>query len=430
MRTKIIWTFLFLFFITATYAEDNCSDRYRSVVFKSTAFDGQVDYDSWSKRQGGQVLRYDVYSPKGDTAALRPLVILWHGGAFVDMIKKNSPDILRLAKDLARMGYVVITPDYRGLKNLLDFGNKEALIKVVVKATLDGHDAVCHILSQIDNGNPYRINKNEIFGGGSSAGAILSLHGLFLNTSDDLGEYTQWARQVDKGRVDEVLANKFCSSENIFKGFFSISGGLVDTSFMTYTDVNFLHIHGTKDDFVPFDIGQPLGGLTAAPDLFGSKPIHEKCDELGINSDFMIFEGGGHVPYMNLEPGDLFSDLDLINEERYQLTLHRIADFLFNQITCEKASEAPTAIFNKSIQTLTAYPNPAEKFVRINMPEYGIWNLEVYNLTGKLVSDSHLQGQSLEFHTENLSKGIYLIKLSDSNNPGKSYLTKITKVND
>ncbi|MCO5247563.1 MAG: hypothetical protein M9887_01230 [Chitinophagales bacterium] len=116
-----------------------------------------------------------------------------------------------MAKSLAKMGYVVITPDYRGLLNLNGFQKEEDLIKVVVEATLDANDLVCHVLSQIDNGNPYRINKNEMFGGGSSAGSVIDLHGIFLNKADDLGEqFAKWAREVDDGRIDEVLAEKFC----------------------------------------------------------------------------------------------------------------------------------------------------------------------------------------------------------------------------
>ena len=398
-------------------AQNNtCSERYRSKVFRSVEFHGNQDFNAWTKYHGGPTLRYDVYAPKGDTASLRPLIILWHGGAFIDAIKKNSPDILDLAKDLAKMGYVVITPDYRGLTDLKGFSSEEELIKIVVKSTLDANDLVCHVLSEIDNGNPYRINKNEMFGGGSSAGSVIGLHGIFLNNTDDLGErYVNWAREVDEGRVDNVLAQKFCGQGNILKGFFNISGALVDTNFIQSTNVNFLHIHGTEDQFVPFDYGAPLFGATAAPNMYGSKRIHEKCKMLGIDSEFMIFEKGGHVPFLNLDIKDLVTQVSFIDKNKYNRVLNGIAEFLFKQIDCEKTA-SPTAI--KEVKSLenNIYPNPIQNSLQVNMQEFKAWNLQIFDLSGKKLLQNNFNGSYIHQDVSSLPGGLHIIQVFDIEN--------------
>ncbi len=419
-----------LFFLTGIFflhAQDECTGRYREIVFRSVALDGQVDFESWSKHNGGRVLRYDVYSPKDDTASLRPLIILWHGGAFVDAIKKNSPDIVTLAKDLAKMGYVVVAPDYRGLRDLTGFGRTEDMIKVVVGSTLDANDAVCHVLSQIENGNPHRINKDEIFAGGVSAGAIIGLHGLFLNNTDDLGtQFAGWAREIDNGRIDDVLANKFCGNSNIIKGFFSVSGAIVDTAIIKHTDMKFLHIHGTHDDFVPFDVGQPLWGLTAAPDLYGSKPVHEKLWQLGVQSDFIIYEGGSHVPYLNLDE-ELLTSLNLINKKKYDECLTAISSFLFDQLTCEKKIAPVTSVKGRNSIELNFYPNPATQSFQINMPENRQWQVQIFDLTGKMVLQNSFSGNNYTQTTDLLSKGMFIVQINELNESNLLYVGKIVR---
>ncbi len=428
---KLITFFLsFIVLSSVSLAEanqDECSQRYRSKIFSKVGFDGNVDFEAWTKNNTGQILRYDVYYPKDDTAALRPLVILWHGGAYVDLLDKTSPDITSIAKDLAKMGYVVISPDYRGIRNLLDFLDEEKLVKHVIRATLDANDAVCHIINQIDHGgNPYRINKNEIFAGGVSAGAVSGLHGIFINDLDDLGpKYAQWARQVDKGRADEALANRFCSPD-VIKGFISISGAMLDTSFIKYHPIKSLLIHGTEDDVLYFDVGQPLGGFTAAPDLYGSKPIQEKLDQIGVDSKLLVFEGRGHVPFMNLDIFDIIS-LNLIDEKIYDYTMEQIVDFLFNQITCEKASEAPTGIFNRNITELNFHPNPVEESFRINMPGYGEWQVQVFDITGKLVKQQTFYGQNFDQSVTELSKGVFIVHISNLQNSDGLFTGKIIR---
>lgn len=433
MRKLIILITLSLLAVTL-HAQEECSERYRSKVFKSVAFTGNIDFDAWIKHKTGKVLRYDVYEPKGDTAALRPLVILWHGGAYVDALKRNSPDIVMLAKDLAKMGYVVISAEYRRITNLLDFLNEEKLIKHVIRATLDANDAVCHILSEIDNGNPFRINRNEIFAGGVSAGAVSGLHGIFINTLDDLGpKYAKWARQVDEGRADAALANRFCTDEtNIIKGLVSISGAILDTSFIKYHPTKALLIHGDKDDVLYFDVGQPLGGFTAAPDLYGSKPIYEKFQSVGIESEMMVFKGRGHVPFMNLDLPELLDEFHIFNYDLYDETLEGIIDFIYPEITCELKQEeddVPTGLFNRKSTAIQPYPNPANSSFQLRLPETKKWQLSITDLSGRIIQTNQFYGSQISQDIQDIPMGMYIVHITEEGSNKQVYFSKLIKEN-
>ncbi|MCO5247564.1 MAG: hypothetical protein M9887_01235 [Chitinophagales bacterium] len=88
---RLILLLIGLVFCDISFAQnEECSQRYRSKVFSSIEFHGNKGFNAWTKYHGGPTLRYDVYAPKGDTATLRPLIVLWHGGAFIDAVKKQS----------------------------------------------------------------------------------------------------------------------------------------------------------------------------------------------------------------------------------------------------------------------------------------------------------------------------------------------------
>lgn len=412
--------------------EDNCSQRYRDKVFNKIEFHGNVLFGEWTTNLGGtRQLRYDVYMPKDDTASLRPLVILWHGGAFMDLFKKNSPDIVAMARDLAKMGYVVISPDYRGIRDVVDFFRTQDLVRIVVGAAIDGNKAICHILSEIDNGNPFRINKDEIFAGGVSGGAVLGLHLIMLQQTEDLpAGLVEWARSVDEGMIDELLANKYCGNPDIIKGFINISGALVDTSFIQPVPTSFLHIHGTGDQIVPFGIGQPLAGVTAAPDLFGSQPVHEKCQEMGIRSQDLFYDGLGHVPFLNIDLESFFSQFNLVNQKVYIESMTTIANFLFDQVTCEPKEEEveiPTAIRNSNIQELSFYPNPTSQSFLINMPENNQWEVQIFDLAGKIILRNSFSGNRYSQSVSGLSKGMYVVQITGLQQAEKIYTGKIIK---
>ena len=91
-----------------------CVDgRYRDLIFPMVSVTSDVEYGANISHNGtNTTLLLDVFEPQGDVEALRPLVIMAHGGFFVSG-SKEGVDIVPFCNDLARMGYVAASIKYR-----------------------------------------------------------------------------------------------------------------------------------------------------------------------------------------------------------------------------------------------------------------------------------------------------------------------------
>ena len=113
MRFNFTLSILFLSVFFSLKAQEECSPRYNEKVFDKVDYSGTYIF-STKPVPGGvfRDMRYDFYEPEGDTAALRPLIIIWHGGAFIDLFNKRSPDVILMAHEFVKRGYTVISADY------------------------------------------------------------------------------------------------------------------------------------------------------------------------------------------------------------------------------------------------------------------------------------------------------------------------------
>lgn len=424
MQRFLLAFILVIFAFNGLMADEECSQRYQEAVFSGSKKTFSVQFGR-AQMPGGAFrdLMYDVYEPLDDTLPLRPLVILWHGGAFLDnLLNRRSPDILAIADYLVRRGYVVISPGYRGIKNLGSLLSERDMVQAVVRALLDGNDAVCHINEGIENGNPYRIDKNQMFAGGVSAGGVIGLQGIFIQSLDDLTpQQKTWALQVDGGRAQEVLDNKFCGA--VPKGFINIAGCILDTAWMEYSTTALLLIHGTNDPIQPYDIGYPLS-LPTLPKMMGSKPIYERALEKGMDVTLKAWEGRGHVPFFNLDIPDLFT-LNLLNQEIFDQSLLDIRNFLFERIECEP-QQVVSSVRPSDIQALNLYPNPTSGTFYIQMPQEGIWWVEIRDITGRLMQAQQMVGSRLTgLAASNWPKGMYLVQVAAADDSSQLFSGKL-----
>lgn len=63
---------------------------------------------------------------------------------------------------------------------------------------------------------------------------------------------------------------------------------------------------------------------------------------------------------------------------------------------------------------IKVFPNPAENFIRVT-PDNRIRKIQVYNLVGKEVQ-SYTYQDNQQYSVADLPKGIYLVRIVDSNN--------------
>ncbi|HOY14925.1 MAG TPA: hypothetical protein PLY70_17380, partial [Saprospiraceae bacterium] len=83
-------------------------------------------------------LSMDIFEPDGDTAAIRPLVIVCFGGGFIDGNRKYW-SIRLICQSLARMGYVVASIDYRLGMNIFD---QDLAARAVYRGVQDSRSAI------------------------------------------------------------------------------------------------------------------------------------------------------------------------------------------------------------------------------------------------------------------------------------------------
>jgi para-nitrobenzyl esterase len=183
---KFIYTLTFIFITHLLSAQ--CGDRYKLEIFPSATRYFNIHYATNTNNLGeAQSLLMDVYTPTGDTASLRPLMIFVHGGSF---ISGNKDEFVSMASQFARKGYVAASINYRlhngtnPIAPILDFADDKNWYRAIVRAVQDTKAAIRYFKKDAaENGNTYKIDTSNIILYGSSAGAINILHAVFMTDS-------------------------------------------------------------------------------------------------------------------------------------------------------------------------------------------------------------------------------------------------------
>jgi pimeloyl-ACP methyl ester carboxylesterase len=243
-----------------------------------------------------QGLRLDLYQPVGDTLQKRPVLVLLHGGAFI-MGDKATPTMQELANNFAAKGYVVAAINYRMGFNP---ASKQSLERSAYRAVQDARAAMRYLSY---NAATYRIDPDEIFLGGSSAGAITSLNAAFMKEDErpESSEGNIWQLQKDLGGLDEST-NTYQNTYKI-RAVANLWGAVNDTNLIDREErIPVLSFHGDADKIVPCECNYPFTDLDTAwtsnivCKLYGSRYINRRLTNLGIPNEMVIFPGAGHEP--------------------------------------------------------------------------------------------------------------------------------------
>ena len=167
---------------------------------------------------GLEDLKLDIY--RTDKEGPNPAIILLHGGGLTSGDKANESLIKNLAIDYAKMGYVVVVPNYR-----LD---KVISAKALNNAMIDAKSAYEWVL---ENGDDYGIDTDFIILGGYSAGADIAINTYYSNFFDDM------------------------KRENV-KCVLDISGGHIYYSMARGELAGCVIVNGTADTTVDFSKGE------------------------------------------------------------------------------------------------------------------------------------------------------------------------------
>lgn len=359
-------------------------NRYFNQVFPEfTEVENLVYGENINVDGENEELLLDVYTPIGDTEAERPLIIMVHGGSFIGG-SKDQGDVVPLAEDFVKMGYVVASINYR-LGIPIDPFNIESLAQnAVVRGFHDAKAAVRWFRKDVaENGNGYGIDQDRIYMAGVSAGGFVALHSAYLEQESEIPSEVDLSLPGMGGGVEGESGNPGYSSE--IAGIVNIAGAIKDTTYMETGDLPVLNFHGTGDTVVPFDSDMlQFFGAVDVTEVDGSAAIAAKADEVGILNCFEIYEMQGHVPHVG-------------NEAYYDTTRSIMANFIghlacpqydldcsYREITLDVAEQAPT--FN-----LRVFPNPASSEVIIETPGASRGELRVISVDGRLIAVEQLQ---------------------------------------
>jgi acetyl esterase/lipase len=288
-------------------------------------------------------LHIDVYEPQGLDQYQKAAILYIHGGGFTSGDKSNQR---WSCEHFARRGFVTFSMQYRLQADNPPATGWDPLTSAMRAAFVDAKAALRWIYANADT---YGIDTNNIFIGGTSAGAITS---LFAGVTED-GEYVT----DQDGRSIPETNNPGYSTD--VQGIIDFCGGLYwEVNSIDAGDPPILIYHGTEDATVPYT---------------EATAIRDRCVEVGLEHEFYAIQGGGHCPS---EPADNGKDL---------LTL--TFEFILKHLNSEGPVALPDVIKvqDKSYPQITI---SGERTIEVSLnraASYDLAEIYLYDASGFLV---------------------------------------------
>jgi para-nitrobenzyl esterase len=415
-----------------------CSgNRYHDYIFPAnpTVTSGIV-YGSNLKSTGAtQSLLLDVYQPAGgDTSNARALVIVCHGGSFIGG-SKTGTDVVPLCKDFARMGYVTASIEYRiGMTNFpfgahtVDSADAGA---AVMRAVHDGRAAIRYFRKNAKvGGNTYKIDTNNIYFAGVSAGGFVALHIAYMDLLSEFPSYvdttgvtvgSSTGQPGMHGGLEGNSGNPGYSSK--VKAIVNICGALGDTAWMSTGDTPLLSFHGTADGTVPYGSALIyLGGTYPLLQVDGSSSVAAQANNLGIENCMITWLGQDHVPEVGTSTAAL---------AYYDSTITISRNFLEHftcgvPLNCNYTATPMVGIHEiASDADFLIYPNPTYNNATIDLSAFkgNTVNITLYDALGREVKNIvDVKTNTYTLERGNLISGIYFMNVLVD---GKKYSKKI-----
>lgn len=409
-------------FIGLLNAQSPCaSGRYATDIFSNVTTTSSVVFGANITAGGtNQSLTMDVYQPTGDVETNRPLIIWAHGGSFIGGSKTDG-DMVALSQAFAKKGFVCASINYR--LGLTPFDSVGA-VKAVLRAVQDMKASIRYFYKDRLTTNTYKIDTNNIFIGGSSAGAITALHTAYLDKSCEVNYYINPTDLTNLGGMDGYSGNECYSSK--IKGVINLCGALGRYGWIQPGDVPFCSMHGTIDATVKYGRGYaaPLGIQLILLD--GSRMLNEQANAVGVSNSFYTWYGKNHVPYAS-------------STTYMDSTVKFVRDFLISTMGCNETPyfnpntpEGAASLYQMSpcstnvtmncspvgltqhnqSDVFTVYPNPAKDKFTLTVQQLKPGNkFEIFDITGKVIYSGSVVERVTEINTKNFASGIYFLKI-------------------
>lgn len=310
--------------------------------------------------------KFDFYEPRDQENLSHPLVIVLHSGAFITGSKRDR-EIVELSEIIASNGYKVAAIDYQLIPKPTDL----ELIKNSYRFTSFCKEKIFEANQDLslavryfrDSSDAFKVDAESIFVIGYSAGAIVSLNTVFLD-SGDFNKYFDLENAC-------LHCNGSTSSDFKVKGVVAIGGAMFDPLAIDNNDtgIKALLIHGQNDDVVSIGEGRPFDKYfdkdfslelpslsyelsidrenskgeeeawifklphilsvpkiylqtlqkSVLPNLFGPKVLEQRMKSNGVSVDFTRIRGAKH---------NLFYNQDGTNSNHSKILTKKIIRFL------------------------------------------------------------------------------------------------------
>ena len=355
-----------LFGLFSNVALAQTGQRYAEPVFDEVNIETGIPFSSAIKESetSPTTLYLDFYEPEGDTLSARPLVITVFGGAFVAG-SRDYADMVEYCTRLAKHGYAAASIDYR----LISIWNltSTALIRDAYMAAQDVSSAIRFFKYHCDE---YKIDTEQVFLLGNSAGSIAILCELFMDENERPAETFE---EPDLGPMHSSGFEEYAGISPAVAGAIPQWGGVMDLD------------------------------VIVMPYMYGSHPIAGRLDEIGITDyEFHPFEGEGHAFYF-------VPLLYTLIEEKFDACFSITRDFLYNHL------EFPTSLPEMEETMVQVYPNPATDFVTIRFVETMSnqpVNVVVTDMMGRKMLSEDSVNSSSTIEISQWPSGVYVIQMA------------------
>ena len=353
-------------------------------------------------------LKLDVYYPTLaiDPLALRPLILMVHGGGLISGDKNNYS---KVCSEFAKRGFVAVSINYRlGVDCFSDSISDE---KAKYRAQQDVKAAFRFVTQ---NASILRVDTSWMFIGGGSAGSVAALSTIYLSQAE-------W--NIFTPGIESLLGNLNTSGNNLtntysVKGIFNDWGAMLKESMQSSEMLPTVSFHGDADSTVLVDSSFG-GGCLHLEKSYGSRAMHQLLIANGICSDLSVKIGGDHGVYQDSIFGVPFR-------------VGRAACF-FKSLFCNDCANfyqtdsigascsIPSAINNiNNHNNYTIYPNPFSAYINIS----GINENEIYTLID-IFGKTHFIGRNIQnINLSYLQNGFYYLKIDNYNS---SSIIKLVK---
>lgn len=261
-------------------------------------------------------LKMDIYEPAGDTASVRPLIIMFHSGNFLPYPvnqstsgTKEDSTVVGIARRLAKMGYVVASATNRmgWLPTAPDQPTRvNTLINAAYRGVQDARSAVRFSRKTIEaDGNPYKIDTDRIILWGVGTGGYITLNTTvldsyqktlipkFIGTDSEGNPIPMVLEALSGDPFGLVQAPLNIPNHTEYSSDFNLcvnlGGAMGDVSWIDAGHIPMISYHVPSDPFAPYTEGLVIvpGLNLPVVNVNGSYAIQERVNELGNNQVFI-----------------------------------------------------------------------------------------------------------------------------------------------